>query len=442
MAEKFYSKYKASEIEEILQDSDEQPVVIYYDKVNSVYRFFRDKERMEAWVKAYESGEMTSEISAYEFTDSFTAPAPYTINISSLKDNQYILAGTTGNTIEYSFQTVDGNGGEINESVDAYYTFKTPLGTSSTSNIYNAGQAVKMIIDDFLAIGTNVITILLRGRSTGTTKTVVVTYYMIELSISSSFEFYKSIPQNTNFSVTYTVKGQGDKNIDFYIDGHHELTDSVSSLETEATRVITFNNLDGTLAPGRHTLQIKAWITAGDQSFYSNLLYYEFVITGKSQTLVLIAETFPPNTAIIIGKQPGLTGEQYVTRTLNWAYYSSDPLLARATITWRLFVQTADGETHETTLATRTADVVSAESDKAPEPLNFMPTEEGSYKLQALVLINGVLTVIDPGPENDYTIVVVKNTSGLLEATKGLLLKLSGLGRSNDEPEDTISSWS
>ena len=77
---------------------------------------------------------------------------------------------------------------------------------------------------------------------------------------------------------------------------------------------------------------------AGNQEFYSNLLYYEFVVTGKDQTVILIKEIFPPSTQVIVGTTPGLTGEQYVSRTLNWAYYSSDPLYSSVIVTWRLYV--------------------------------------------------------------------------------------------------------
>ena len=104
-------------------------------------------------------------------------------------------------------------------------------------------------------------------------------------------------------------------------------------------------------------------------------------------------------------------------------------MLQTATIVWRLYTEGGV----ETTLATRNADVVQAETDKKPDPLQFMPTETGSYYLQALV--NG--NVIE-----SYTISVIPNTHGILETTEGLILKLSGLGRSNDEPQDTITSWS
>lgn len=441
MAEKFYSKYTAAEIEQILNDSDLVPFVIYYDKKAQVYRFFRTAERRDAWVEAYNSGEgIPPEIAAYEFTDSFTAPAPYSITINGLKDNQYILYGTTGNTIDYTFLTVSGTGQEINESVDVYYTFKTPTGTISTSSIYNAGQQVKMNIDDYLSIGTNVITLLIRGRSTGTTKMQVVTYYVVELSISSTFDISRPIEHNSDIEVRYTVKGQSGKTVQFYIDGILVASSFVSELDSELTALQKFDNSGGRWEPGVHTLQIRAFMSQGDQQFYSKVLYYEFVITGIEQTVILIETEFPSTvTPLPSGTKPGLNGEQYVPYILNWAYYSSNSKNATATITWRLHIDPQEGEEgYDTTLATRNADVVQGENGKRPDPLNFMPTDIGSYYLQAL--LTGTEDVI-----SNYTIIIIPNTSGLQETTTGLTMKLSGLGRSNDEPDTeenpTRSSW-
>lgn len=450
MAEKFYSKYKASEIEEILKDSDEQPFVIYYDKKAQVYRFFRTEERMEAWVRAYESGEIPEEIAAYEFTNPFTAPAPYSISINGLKDQQYILLGTTGNTLEYTFATVSGNGEQVDEAVDVYYTFKTSAGTVSTSRIYNANQTVRLNIDDYISIGTNVISLLIRGRLTGTTRIQAVTYYVVELSLTSQFNIAEPIVENTNISVKYRIKGQGGKTVEFYIDGNLEGTATHPDNESDISTSYIINNSGGRYNStngrdnsGIHTLQMRATMSQGDQTFFSNLLYYEFVIKGSNQTVVLIEHEYPSteNQQILpLNTPPGLTGEQYVPYTLNWAYYSSNPDNSIAVITWRLHVDPSQGgEGYDTTLATRNADIVTGQIGIKPEPLNFMPTDSGSYFLQALLL-----EVSDEVISN-YTIYVAPNSSGLYEASNNLRLKLSGLGRSNDEP-DTVenpirSSW-
>ena len=223
--------YTKDELVDLLDKADRKPFVLYYDKASSLYRLFPSEEKKQAWIDAYAAGDMSEEIAAYEFTEPFTAPAPYTINLYALKDNQYILKGSTGNYLEYQFGTVDGNGGQISESVDVYYTFKSSSGTSQTSKIYNAGTSVKMSIDEYLQPGTNVITILVRGRSTGTTKTQVITYYVVQLDINTTFDISRSIQHGSNFGVTYTVVGEADKTVEFYIDGSLTATAQVSSLE-------------------------------------------------------------------------------------------------------------------------------------------------------------------------------------------------------------------
>lgn len=111
--------------------------------------------------------------------------------------------------------------------------------------------------------------------------------------------------------------------------------------------------------------------------FRSKLLYYEFIVKGSELTTTVISEQFPNTQEIFVGSAPGIYGEQYVIKEINWAYFSSNNQMYHATITWRLFTE---GNV-EVPIATRTADVVEAESDTAPEPLRFIPTESGAYHL-------------------------------------------------------------
>ncbi len=424
MAQKFYSQYTAEEIEGLLHAADVGPFVIYYDRGNRVYRFFRTAERRDEWIEAYNNDAMTPEIAAYEFTEAITAPAPYTVNIVVINDNRYILEGTEGVTVDFTFNTYDGNQSLVPESVDVNYTFRSPAGTKTTSAVYNANTEVHMNIDNYISLGTNTISITVKGRSTGASRTVVATYNVIKLNLSSTFQIARSIEENTPFDVTYTVEGDSDKIVEFYIDGVLKYNPTVSSLEPIATKV---QSLSG-LSAGKHTLQMQAKMQIGENQFKSKLLYYEFIVKGSELTTTVISETFPYTQDVFSGSLPGLTGEQYVIKTINWAYYSSDFSLLNATIQWRLYTEAGA----ETPLATRNADVVEAETDVPPEPLQFMPTESGSYHLQAL--INGIVI-------GDYTIAVIRNTAGILEATDGLTMKLSGLGRDNAEPEETLTSW-
>ena len=416
--------YTAEQLDKILYKSESVPFARWHDEKAGVYRFFPDEEKMNIWVEAYQNEEMTPEIAAYEFAEPITAPAPYTVNITLAKDNKYILDGTEGVTVDFTFETRDGHEGLVYESVDVYYTFRSPAGSKSTAAVYNAGTSVSMNVDKYLSVGTNSIVIMVRGRATGASKTIVANYTVVTLNLSSTFQIARSIEQNTPFEVTYTVEGNFNKTVEFYIDGTMMYNPTISSLEPVATKIQRISGLSA----GKHTLQMVAKMQVGDELFRSNLLYFEFIVKGVAMTTTVIAETFPYTQDVFSGTIPGLYGEQYVVKTINWAYYSSDFSMLNATIQWRLYTEAGE----ETPLATRNADVVEAETDVPPEPLQFMPTEYGSYHLQSL--INGVVI-------GDYTIAVIQNTSGIIEATEGLTMKLTGLGRDNNEPEDTLTSW-
>ena len=127
-----------------------------------------------------------------------------------------------------------------------------------------------MNIDNFISLGTNTISITVKGRSTGASRTVVATYNVIKLNLSSTFQIARSIEENTPFDVTYTVEGDSDKIVEFYIDGVLKYNPTVSSLEPIATKVQSI----GGLSAGKHTLQMQAKMQIGESQFRSKLLYY------------------------------------------------------------------------------------------------------------------------------------------------------------------------
>lgn len=428
MAKKYYSEYTAEEIEDILKTSDEKPFVLYYDKDAQVYRFFRSDEKLEAWLRAQESEEgIPPEIAAYEFTSSFTAPAPYSIVIDGLEDNLYILKGTKNNYLTFDFRTIDGNGIEYGESIAVYYTFKTSEGSRTITKTYNKDTQVKLKIDDYLSVGTNNITLFVRGLSTKATKIEVRNYYLVELDIQSTFDISKPI-SGSSIRVPYSLRGQGERSISLYIDGSEADIHSYSA-DTEDFISGTFIIPSIHYNPGVHRLQLTA--TSRGQ-FYSKSLYFEFVISGSAvDPTVLIKYEFPPtNGESVIINIPILTGEQYVSNILDWVYYYENPDLSSnigdsAIITWTL-----RKTNYSNVLSSITA--TSALSFDKIEELIFIPLVFGNYELVASIGDSDIKT---------YSIVINKNKYGLEEASNSLILRLSGIGRNNSEPKELISKW-
>lgn len=435
MARKIHQlKYTTSELDAILDRADNKPFVIWYDESGGVYRFFPDEEKRDAWIEKYLDDELINypEIEAYEiFKGGIVAPAPNTINITILNDNLPILNGSTGNTLNFTFDTVDGNGQPVYETVDVFYTFRSSAGTKNASTVYSAGTEVHFNIDKYISLGKNSITITVKGKSTGASKTVVATYNVVELTLTSTFSIANVIYPNTAFGVNYIATGDGEKKVYFFVDGAPKANPTVSIYDSG---VLKYQSLAG-LSPGKHNLQMYAEMQIGDYTFKSELLYYEFIVSGSDLTTTVISEIFPSGTAIFeSGTRPGLYAEQYVIKKINWAYYSSDYNMYRATIKWQLSTDGGDN----IPIATRNADIISANAGSLPEPLTFMPTEEGTYYLQALIEQEDAFVSMD---DSEYQITVIHNTSNIQEATNRMTMKLSGLGRDNAEPISTRTSW-
>ena len=88
-----------------------QPFVVWHDEAAGLYRFFPDEERKDIWVQTYldNDGVVPPEIDKLQFINPITAPAPNIISIIVTNDDQYILEGTKGVTIDFTFETFDRN---------------------------------------------------------------------------------------------------------------------------------------------------------------------------------------------------------------------------------------------------------------------------------------------------------------------------------------------
>lgn len=443
--------YSKVEFERNLDRAFACPFVAYEDLEDEMYRFFIDDGHAVAWfnerrLSREEGRAMDAVIASYEFAGRGIAGTPnYTASVEFLHgDGERAPEGSTGNYISIRPKIEDRSKNDTHESISVYINISN--NGESRPPIYDivrSNTVYTVNIDDYIKLGDNDIVITIEGRASGARKTVVMSYNVFRLAIDCGFNFSQPVQHNRNFSVNYTVKGNGQKDVFFYIDGAVSANHIISANEADVTlSQIISNSGDKALTPGKHSLQIYA-VSNG---YASDLLYYEFIVEGVESTFTtcLVAHRFPAGTSPFTGSLPGFSGTQYVTKVLDWAYFSNDPTQRSPRITWRLF---ANGvETH---LATRTADILEAENGKLPNPLEFMPTDFGSYRLQAIIdgynYVSPVAHRENSGDDHDdptgliacYSIDVAKN-SQVQEAVDGIQTRLSALGRSNDEPTEPV----
>lgn len=427
--------YEDEELLMLFQRLAKRLFVIVPDDQFKCKRIFFSQEDADRWFSARDAQEMTEEIAALEFANidgNGTIPGnePYELRVNINNPQAYAMKGSKGNAVFFTFATVDkATQMATGETVDVYFNITNANGTYQQPKVYNykEGQVCQFNVDDYLTTGINTITLMIRGRVSGLSRSISMTYELLNFTLETTFDISKALAKmNDALSVTYSCAGDYPRTVHFAIDGKEVASESISALETNPTKVKMFANFGNTYGAGTHTLQIKASMSLNDNVYWTNLLYREFEVAGEDHTTTLVSADFPASQDFFNGRVPGFTAKQFETAVLVWAFYSSS--VNTASVLWRLFAE--DGT--ETTIGSRQADVVEGETDVMPEPVRYMPTESGVFKLQALV-----------GGEviKEYDLAVEPNEE-ITMATDGLMSRLTGIGRSNQEEPEFRSDWS
>lgn len=410
-----------------------RPFVIRTDERDKCKRIFFTEEDADKWFAERDSEEgLTPETAALEFPNidgNGTIPGSeqYQLTCAVVNDGGSAMKGTEGINLLFNFSTVDRiNNAPLGESVEISFTFHSDYGDKKVGGMFEyTTEVTKFDMTDYLEEGENTITMIVRGRSTGLTRTVIATYTLIDLQLTSDFNIAKAQQDGQTIYIPYYVKGPDAKNIQIYIDGQQ--IDNIPVAEGEARDTYALVN---NLTLGHHTLQMKAIMLRGDKQYESNLLYFDFVNngTGLNLTCAMIKAVFPAGTAVFQLSNPGLIGEQYVDYLLNWAYFSTE--YPRSVVLWKTKVNGM-----ESIVGSREVDEKEGQVDVMPDPVQFQPDQVGTYDIYATIA-----EIAEP--IGQFTINVKPNSAGLSEKTTGLEMKLTGLGRSNNEPADTRNDWS
>ena len=420
--------YEDEELLMLMRRLAKKLFVIVDDPVDKCKRVFFSQEDAATWFKARDDKNMTPEIAELEFTEN-TIPGveQYQLNFNVINDGEYASYGTKGNILRFTFSTTDRISEAVTEeAVEIFFTFESESGTKTDTHVFQyKKETTEYDITNWLEAGENIITMVIKGRSSQLQRTIRCTYTLVDLRLNSNFDFYVAKTENRSFGIPYDVSGPGQKEIEFVIDNDTPFNEDIP--EASASRIYSYAKH---LAPGVHTLQMKAKTSLNGKPFESEMYYFIFVVNGigLDLTTVMIKAVFPSGTAYFRDRNPGLIGEQYVDYLLQWAYFSTSQ--PNAIVMWKTMLNGV-----ETIVGSQEVDEKEGTVNTLPDPVKFQPDTVGKYDLFAYIKGNESEHI------GNFTITVVENTAGLREAPN-YTMKLNAKGRSNNEPADTRSDWS
>ena len=400
---------KGSRVEEFIKDQlNSKMGVIYYDNTGNRNLIFADAESRDKYLEDPTSN-------AALVLGAFDAQAQYAAEIKlSTPGFNAILLGATGNTIKFTFDIKNMAGSSVGDDVTCTYTITRGGSKKVITEKYRNNTEVSFNIDSYLAEGTNTITIGIIGNNTLAGTTIGVTYQVVNLVLSSTYNISTvhnlfTTPDSVA-EIPYYISGTGTKTLEWYLDGQKlefEQTDEVVEVTSERTKYISMAGL----TQGSHSIQARAFVTINGESFYSNTLYMDAIVyTAENRDpLIGISTIIPSEYGIASPGALTIYGvEQFIPFIFQFTVYSP--------------TGTANLESVISLDNVSTGSVLSNNGDVIDYTITS--TTSGS---KSLSIIAGEKTTYSA------TISVDKSSSGLEENNNNLALNLSAVGRTNND---------
>lgn len=385
---------------------------LYYDATNNRYLAFADTDTKDEYLADTTKTELV--------LGTFDAPFNYNASIKLIsKQLVNIFKGTTGNYIEFTFDTTNKSGSSVGEGVICTYTFIRGATKQVVTAKYSYGETVRFLIDDYIKDGTNTITIGIQGQTTLAATTVAVVYKVINLNIEDEFNIAKANVGVNQIEIPYTVSGQGTKVVNWYLDGvkqdfnkdEDEITEAVST-RTKYLDITGYNK-------GVHTYQAQVISTIDGEVYKSDILYREFIIADNiiSDDIYFVSKYVIPSANGIkeINTDNILYDiQQYIDYNLNFAVYNCKKPVNTAV---EIYID-----------------------DELQTTINAANEELQSYTF--IQYVPQTITIKFKANETEYILRGKVNGSSLniSEITNGLKLAFSGTGKSNSSADK--NEWS
>lgn len=419
-------------IRDLLQERLQCPIYMYYDQDERLYRIFSSKEAFELWNTREENPELIETLEKLELYN-FIAPSPYSFNITDHFGNnfntqkRYVRTGISNDqtVLQYMWELLQDDS-HRDDGMIVTYTIDNNGQQSFIERYSSAQQKVTIDLFQYLSEGENRITVSLKGEETKAVKVFSFVIECITLSISSNFNYYQSQTNNQYVQFIVDLKGPGTalKYIKGYLD-YDEIDLGIGAIPANTTSFsdTVMYYIQG-LSEGVHNLQIVAFCNVDGKEFYSNTLYYEFVLPENSsdskKEYILIAHSIEELSGGHLTEDDEFTlnAIQYQSMSVSWGYSSNSASIDTVDVKWSIV---NDRETEEFPISKQTG-IKDTESSK----VSFIPSvssKQGSWYLKGIT---------SSGQSKRYKLYIGESTYKVVETT-GAVLKLSARGKSNDD---------
>ncbi|MFI3293093.1 MAG: head-tail adaptor protein, partial [Rikenellaceae bacterium] len=328
------------------------------------------------------------------------------IQLTRLSASQTVKSGDDVK-LTYWFDHIDSETSEsTGNSGEATITITYGATTSTLTQTLTAGTNNTIDVTGYMGVGTNTVKVkvTVTDGETVQTSTVSWTITVIQLTLTSTYNWVSSISKGDTITVPYALTGSGTKTLKCYVDGVEYDDKSI----TTSTSNGSFSVSTSSLAHGSHSIQMVCELELSTDSIIkSNSIYFDVAVRESGNTTPIIATRFDYSDGTIIGANatPYLPVTQYDLYELNYAAYNP-----KETPTSVIIIE------GDTTVSTAS--------------VTFTQT---TLSLRAMSSGEAECSITCGATVYNYTLNVSQSELNLSEPTDGLVLKLDAQGRSNSD---------
>jgi hypothetical protein len=397
----------------IKEQLEKRAGVFYHDVMNSRYLAFADSDNLEVWLN--DKGRNDLVLGVIE-AGTAGEKGGARINLISPMYNAVKL-GSTGNFIEFTFETTNANGQPTGESVMCTYTIRRGSNRQTVTEQYVAGKTVRFNVDKYLQEGTNTVSIQVQGVDTWVSTTLAVTYQVVNLVIGTGYDISRvynlMLEPESVADIAYTIEGTGTKMMEWYLDGEQlaaEAEDEVVEYSAARTKYISLAGL----AQGVHNVQMRAYVVLDGERFYSDVVWMDVLVYTAADREPMVA------LKAVIPSEEGIQEELTLHDVVQYVPYEFDFAVFNA----------------------RGAASTDVEMSVSEQVLASVQAKSGEVYRQTIRVDeagNKVLKIKAEGTVREVPMVVAETDMTIGEITEGLVLNLSAMGRNNDDAQR--DSW-
>lgn len=309
-------------IQKFIKESlDGKAGLFYYDTANNRYLVFADSQTKDEYLDDPTKTDL--------ILGTFDAPFNYSaeINLATPTYNAVYL-GATGNYLDFTYDIKNKQNASTGENVVITYTFIRNSTKQTFSQVGAFGANIHFNIDKYLGEGVNTIIIGVTGQTSLAATTTSLTYNVVNLQIADETDITVAYDLSKGVQILetgVTVAGSGTKIVEWFLDGEQlefvKSEDEVVEPTGYRPKTIELANLQ----QGRHSLQIRAFVSINGDRFYTPTLYRDIMVyTGADdKPLTALALEIPAEYGLVENSEPILYGvTQYVPYTLKFSTYS------------------------------------------------------------------------------------------------------------------------